>query len=136
MDNYRYNMKNAYVAMAFSIAKESPCQNQVGAVILDSMGNLLSSGYSTNKKTHTTQAHFAKKTGQPYKIYLHAEISALVKTKRRQAHTLIVIRTSSTGNTQDSKPCPICTLAIKESGLKFVVYCKDGKMRTVNVSSL
>ena len=64
--------------------------------------------------------------GLEEKIYLHAEISALVKCKS-DADTIVVVRLG--GHNHDelrlARPCPICSLALKEAGINKICYTTD-----------
>lgn len=75
-------------------------------------------------KTHPRQAHYAKQNGRNEKIYLHAEISALIKC-REEPHTIYVGRIMKTGMAGMCKPCPICEQAIREAGAKYIVYTNE-----------
>lgn len=70
------------------------------------------------------QARYAARVGYPHKIYLHAEIHAIVKA-RAPIHWIEVKRYSKTGKPMFAKPCPICMLAIKEAGIKEVSYTTE-----------
>ena len=107
------------------VAKSSPSKKKVGALILNK-NKIVSQGVNQEKKTHPLQAKFAQLAGLDTKIYLHAEIAALVKC-RSECDTIVVARLG--GNTQEelrmSKPCPICRLALQEAGIKHVYYTTD-----------
>jgi deoxycytidylate deaminase len=60
--------------------------------------------------------------GLKEKIYLHAEISALVKCRQEGADTIVVARVNSLGDLRMAKPCPICQLAIKEAKISRIFY--------------
>jgi len=86
-------------------------------------GDLL--GYATNHytKSHPLQAHFAKMVGHPERIYLHAEIAAILQCGTQQIHTLVVVRRrKSSAALALAKPCPICQEAIKAFKIKKVLY--------------
>jgi len=72
-------------------------------------------------KSHPLQASFAIRAGFPEKIYLHAEIAALIKCKE-DVDTIVVARVNNQGKLRMAKPCPICTLALKEAGITNVHY--------------
>ncbi len=76
-------------------------------------------------KTHPLQTRLANLVGEPYRVSLHAEIRALIKNKRADCDTLIVARVNKEGKFLLSKPCPVCQLAIKDSGVKAVYYSTD-----------
>ena len=75
------------------------------------------------KKTHPFQARLAERVGLFEKIYLHAEIHALVNA-RANADTIVVTRMG--GHSHDelrmAKPCPVCSLALEEAGIKNIIY--------------
>lgn len=71
-------------------------------------------GKNSYLKTHPLQAKYAARVGQPKKIFLHAEIDAIIKCEDiHLAHTIIVVRTLKNGTTGLAKPCRICAYAIK-----------------------
>lgn len=88
----------------------------------DKRGRLLSSGTNFPKKTHPEQARRAAQMGQDYKVFLHAEISALVKIRDGIPYKITVERYGKRGQPLNARPCPICELAIKEAGIKRIEY--------------
>lgn len=105
------------------VDKSEHKQFKVGCVILDKKGNVIAEGYN-QKKTHPMQYKYAERNNREKKIYLHAEISALVKC-RAEPHEIIVVRVKKDGSYGLAKPCPICMSAIMESGIKNIVYSTD-----------
>lgn len=92
----------------------------------DRKGNLLSEGVNSYKKTHPLQAYFAEKVGMPDKVFLHAEIAAILKAGKRKIHRLEVERISQkTGRPLNSRPCPVCQEAIKAFGIIEVVFTTE-----------
>jgi len=70
------------------------------------------------------------KCGNASREYLHAEIAALVKS-RRDIETVVVVRMTSKGLIRMARPCNICTLALREAKVRFVVYTdNDGMLCT------
>lgn len=96
-------------------------RNKTGCVITDKKGNILSIGVNNITKTHPIQKKFAKRSGNIERQYLHAEIHALIKCNGRP-HTIYVARITTKELTALAKPCAVCSLAIKEAGVKKVVY--------------
>lgn len=96
-------------------------RQKITAIIYDRRGRVLSIGQNSFVKTHPTQAKFAAKVGQPYRQFLHAEIAALIKCSGRP-YKIKIERKNKAGEYRLAKPCPVCELAIKESGIKFVEY--------------
>jgi deoxycytidylate deaminase len=100
-----------------------PKRQDMTATVYDKKGNVLSVGKNSFEKSHPKQAFYAKKVGQPYRQYLHAEVQAIIRAmKRGDAHKIKVERYDKQGNPKLAKPCPICELAIKEAGIKIVEY--------------
>lgn len=100
----------------------------VHAIGYDKRGRILAEGKNSYTKTHPLQAHYAAKIGGEHaeRIFLHAEMDALIKSKETP-HTLEVMVFSRAGNVCQSKPCPICMEALKDSGVKYIRYVKEGK---------
>jgi len=93
-----------------------PGQNVVALAMRK--GRIIAIGRNSYVKTHPMQARLAKKVGNEKRVYLHAEISAIIKA-RGCADTLMVIRRTKTGLGL-AKPCPICQLAIEQANLKVI----------------
>lgn len=93
----------------------------ITATIYDKKGRILSVGQNSYTKTHPKQAHLAAKCGHHHKVYLHAEIAALVKCKSTP-YKIKIERYNRRGQPLLAKPCDICEMAIKESGIKFIEY--------------
>lgn len=106
-------------------------KQRVGSVITDSKGRVISSGYN-KRKTHPLQMRYARKIN-PEQCFLHAEIDALVQC-REVPHTIYVARVRKNGRTAMARPCPICSLAIGEAGIKTVVYTTDDGVETVDMT--
>lgn len=93
----------------------------VEAIAYDRHGRVLAIGRNSYTKTHPVQAKYAERAGFPKRIYLHAEIDALIKAKA-QVYKLSVIRVGKDGRTRLAKPCPVCELAINNHRVKLVEY--------------
>lgn len=83
--------------------------------------NKIVAGATNLGRTHPIQAKYAKKAGQPYKVWLHAEIRALI-TSKESIDTAYVARVNPQGITRNAKPCPICSMALYEAKIKDVYY--------------
>lgn len=99
-----------------------PKRVTITATIYDKRGRILSEGVNSYTKTHPKQAEYAKRMGDPDRIFLHAEIAALVKCNRGIPYKIKIVRKLKNGQLGLAKPCPICNAAIKEAGIKFVEY--------------
>jgi len=111
--------------LAVEVAKSSLSKKKVGAVLLNK-NKVVTTGVNKDYKTHPLQAHFAELAGLGEKIYLHAEISALVKCKT-DADTIIVARLGghSQNEIRNAQPCKICQLALQEAGITNAYYTTD-----------
>lgn len=95
----------------------------VTAIIFDKKGNILSVGKNSYTKTHPLQFKHAKRVGLEKKIYLHAELDAIIKCKDlTKAHTIKVFRYFKNGKPANAKPCPICTDAIRFTPIKNIEH--------------
>ena len=83
-------------------------------------GNILSLGQN-RMKTHPMMFRFSQNHN---KVYLHAEIDAIVRCINRYGvdvlrdATLSVVRIGSAGDITNSQPCEHCQKAIEAFGLK------------------
>lgn len=113
------------------VAKSSTSKKQVGALLLN-RNRVVMAATNLENKSHPVQAKFANKAGLKEKIYLHAEIAALIKCKE-QADTIIVARVNCFDNLRMAKPCPICQLALKEAGISKVYYSTNHGFKFFNL---
>lgn len=88
----------------------------------DKKGNLISEATNSYKKTHPIQAYFAQKVGLPMKVFLHAEIAAILKAGKRKIYRIEVERYGKKGQPLNARPCPICEEAIKAFGIQKVSF--------------
>lgn len=87
---------------------------EITAIIYDKRGNILSIGKNSYTKTHTLQAKYAKQVGLADKIFLHAEIDAIIRCRNiDKAYRILVVRKLKSGKDANAKPCKICAEAIK-----------------------
>lgn len=95
----------------------------ITAIIYDKKGRVLSVGKNSYVKTHPKQAKHASKVGLPEKIFLHAEMDAIIRCRDlSRAHKIVVVRVTKSGAYGKAKPCPVCKSGIKEAGIKNVEW--------------
>ena len=99
-------------------------QYTVYASIVDKKGQVISTGKNSFIKTHPKQ-YIYNQYKNPFKIFLHAEIDALLKYKSDSGYMMIVARMTKTGMIRSAKPCHGCFQAIKESNIKKIFYTND-----------
>jgi tRNA(Arg) A34 adenosine deaminase TadA len=108
---------------AIEVAKSSPSKKKVGSVLLYK-NKVIATATNLERKSHPLQAKLAEKVGLKEKIYLHSEIAALVKC-REKCDTIVVARVNNQNKLRNSKPCKICSLALKLANVSKVYYSTD-----------
>ena len=96
-------------------------QPQLTAIIYDKRGRVLSIGKNSYVKTHPLQYKYAKRFKEFSKVYLHAELDAIIKLRNKGTPFLMrVFRYGRDGSPRCAKPCRICETAIREYGIERV----------------
>ena len=98
------------------------CQQHISAFVYDKRGRLLSSGQNSYVKTHPLQARVAAEMGEPHKIYIHAEVAALLKCDWKKAYRILVTRYGKDGRPLIAKPCVVCRSVINKTNIKIVEH--------------
>jgi len=94
------------------------------AASLDHHNNIISIGENSYQKTHPMQSRLSLKCGNRNREYLHAEIASLVKN-RNKPESIMIVRITSTGLVRMARPCNICNLAIREVGIRNIIFTGD-----------
>lgn len=97
-------------------------KHSITAIAYDAKNKIISIGQNSYVKTHPLQASIAASVGQPKKIYLHAELDAIIKAKGIPIHTLKIFRIGKSGQYLNAAPCVICRSAIKQFGITHVIH--------------
>lgn len=98
-------------------------KQDVTAIIYDKRGRVLSIGKNSYTKTHPMMVLHATRVGRPQKIFLHAEIHAIIRCKDlTKAYKMVVMRFDKNGNPMNAAPCPVCQSAIEAAGIKYVEH--------------
>lgn len=108
--------------LATKIAKKLPHKYKICAIVTDKKDNILGIGTNSYTKSHPKQASYAKRCGCSERIYLHAEIDAITRLRTGKPYRIYIARARGQAEVGTAKPCNICELAIKEAGIKEVVY--------------
>jgi len=95
----------------------------VYCVAVDRRGHIVEEAGNVYK-SHPVQAMFAKKAGEDYKCFLHAEIHLLIKLYKsgKTCDSVYVARAGSAGNPVMAKPCNTCTLALQIAGITNIIW--------------
>lgn len=106
----------------------SATKNQyvVTAYIKNKRGHVLAMGRNSYSKTHPRMVELGRKVGflNQEKKNIHAEIDAINKCKHLdKAYVIEIYVYSERSKTyRKSKPCPICSEAIKLAGIPYVNF--------------
>lgn len=93
----------------------------ITAVIEDKRGRVLSIGRNSYVKTHRWQAELAAKVGCPDRVYLHAEVDAILRCSNlKKAYAIKTFRYNAAGQPVNAKPCKVCRSAIGQTPIKVV----------------
>ena len=98
-------------------------KHHITATIYDRKGRMLTQAENNYTRTHPIQARFAKDAKQPFRIYLHAEIAALVKLKKGdRPESIHIERKAKDGTYALAAPCPVCRAALAHWGINKISY--------------
>lgn len=96
------------------------------ATCFDRKGRILGTGTNNYHKSHPLMQHFAVKAGESdEKIYLHAELSAVLQSGRKEIDSILVQRFHSNGDMANAMPCPTCQQMLKSFGVRLVRYTHE-----------
>lgn len=116
-----------FITKALETSLESEYSKiRIGAVIVD--GNYVVAKACNTSRTHTRQAKYNERTGRKCPSpKLHAEIHALIKSKNYDLTnaTIYVGRYLMNGTLGNCKPCSSCASALRDSGIRRVVYTTE-----------
>ena len=96
-------------------------KQRIYSIITDRKGRILASGSNSYTRSHPRMAYYSAKFNDFNKIYLHSEISSLIKLTR-QGHSIYVARVDKKGNPLPCSPCRICALALKDAKIQNVYH--------------
>ena len=101
-------------------------KHKLYCVATDKRGNILCDAGNSYTLTHPKMAKAASLVHREHNVFLHSEISCLVKLLRMRIDTkrvtLYIARSNKNGEPMLAAPCPICDRAIRDSGIKNVIY--------------
>ena len=96
-------------------------QQTLTAIIYDRKGRVLSIGQNSYIKTHPLQALHARKVGLEHRIYLHAEIAAIVRCADiTRAWRMQIIRFGRNGQPANAAPCAVCMSALAATPIREI----------------
>lgn len=104
------------------MSKRNKKRYRIVAKCYDKRGRLISKGENSYVKSSPVQARWARLVGQPERVFLHAEIQAIILARGAPIHKIKIERYDARGNEAASCPCPVCFAAIRHAGIKVVEY--------------
>lgn len=95
----------------------------ITAIVKDKRGKTLGVGRNSYVKTHPLMQKASAATHSKSRIFLHAEVAALLKVKDWSiAHSIEVFRFDKQGRPALAKPCACCQYIIAQTKIKKVFY--------------
>lgn len=116
-------MKERFISLAIQQAKQSNCNNRLGAVICHQK-TVLGAGYNKSSSPLLNKGIIKKNHAN---MGLHAEVAAMVGLDRKviKGTTLYVVRLRRNNSIGMSKPCISCMFYITGMGVKKIIYSTD-----------
>ena len=105
-----------HLAKAIKLCPQNQKQNIIAFGI--KKRRIVSIGYNSYIKTHPLQAKYASIVNEPQRIYLHAEIAAIINSAVK-IDSLFVYRIKN-GVLQNAKPCDACQTLIQELRINLI----------------
>lgn len=110
-------------AMAKASQHNSGGKYNIYAIITNrGSSEILAEAGNSYVKTHPRQAEYARRTGNGAKIFLHAEIAALIRNRQKDADCIYIARVDGQGRPRNAAPCEVCCLALREANFKEVYF--------------
>lgn len=96
----------------------------ITASVFDKRGRLLAKERNSYERTHVEMLRLSRAADFNFnRVFLHAEVAALIKAgKRGRPYSIVIERYHADGSPALSKPCPACELAIKLAGIRKISY--------------
>jgi len=114
-----------------------PQKHELTAIIKNRKGEVISIGKNSYIKTHPIMIKLARGIGifDSKKVYLHAEVDAIIKLKDlSKAYSIEIYRYHKKSNIYvTSEPCQVCMSAIKHTPIKLVKYVNSEGILTSKV---
>lgn len=94
----------------------------ITAIVRNKRGRILSVGRNSYVKTHPLMSKAAIAAKVPERIFLHAEVAALLQVNWEQAYSIEVFRYTKDGKPANAKPCACCQYVINQTSIKKVIH--------------
>ena len=105
-------------------------RQRVIATCFDKKGRVLAVGENSYTKTHPLMFTHGKRIGLDDKIFLHAEVQAILRCGDKKIYSILVERYSADGAPLLAKPCPVCESVIRDFRIPEVMYTTEAGVIT------
>lgn len=96
---------------------------QLTATTFDRKGRVIAHAKNDYNRSHPLSKYFSLKAGESEKkCALHAELSAIIKSRGKPIDSIFVQRFAADGSYALAKPCKSCQEAIKAYGIRLVRF--------------
>lgn len=113
-------IRQTFIDDVINVARQSTVKNYIHGAILINGGKIYSRGYNIANRTYV---------GGVVMPCVHAEMNCLYNSaklnKKRKIFDLIVVRINDNDKLIESKPCEMCTNAMKKFGIRRIYYSTD-----------
>lgn len=104
------------------------------ATCFDRKGRVLGTGVNDYYRSHPLQKYFSIKAGlSADRIYIHAELAAVLASGKKRIHSIFVQRFGKRGDMLNAKPCKSCMLMLKFFDVKIVRYTHHLGIQTEHI---
>lgn len=110
---------------------------EIVSTAFDKRGRIIGTGVNLYNKSHTLQKYFSVKVGlSDERIYLHAELAAILDAGKKNIDSVFVQRYHNDGTMANAHPCPSCCEALKAFGVRSVKYTHESGILEKSVNDL
>lgn len=110
--------QKSFLSLAVKQAAASELHQQHGAVIVKNR-RVLSVGINKQKNADIVTPHAINRAEY---FTVHAEIDAINRCANTEGATIYIARVNKNGEERFSRPCDNCAKAIREAGIRVVIY--------------
>ena len=148
--NKRISKDEYYLDLALDVAKRSTCLRRCYGAIIVNNDEIISTGYNGAPRGEVNcidcgvclRQEFNIKSGEHYELCrsVHAEANAIISASRRDmiGGTLYLAGFEYDNPTIEqhiSYPCKMCQRLIKNAGIEYIVYRKNGEIQINHVGT-
>jgi deoxycytidylate deaminase len=108
---------------------------EIIATAFDKKGKVLGTGVNDYNRSHPLAKFFSVQAGESeQKDKVHAELSAVLASGRKNIHSVFVQRFHNDGSMATAKPCMTCQAMLKGFGVKLVRYTSEDGVKEYEIN--